>query len=894
MKNNKFRNGLLATLAPLALLFSHAVLAGGPIAQCPSGGAYVWSTGGAGVPFNPDMGDLGPLDNASAVAAVGDAFQVWEDVSTSTASYTNAGSLPVDVDITNYAPYLSAAAPDGLSAIVFDDTGEIFDFLYGAGSGILGFAGPEWGDGVTCEIFEGLSFLNGPSFVDPTAALDVMVHEFGHYSGLGHTVVNGQQFLGLGDTSGPTPFIPAYGFPDPVAETIETMYPYYFGTLVGTRTLHKDDSATLSELYPDASFAATASISGTILLADGITPVTGVNVIARNEADPFLDAVTAISGDYNLDGSYEITGLTPGADYRVYVDEILAGGFSTPLASPFPGPEEYFNGAGESNNVTSPDSVTDFAFVNPDATGVDVIFNSPGPGDPLPVGDDGWFELPIGFDFKVCGDKYTSVFVNANGHLTFGAPDTALSNWVENVPGFLAGPPRIAALWDDLSPYNLSTGVQQGLVTYESSKKSFKVIFADVPEYPNSGANSFTITLSDKDKVDIEYGDLSATDGLAGVSCGGAITSSFETGVDLSDPQKSTKSKKSNKSAKSTKSAKPVKLDKSAAVFELFAVGTNDLANLTLKFDIKKEFSDKWAKKNDTPDKATKLKLPFSSVDVKKFTEIEPTGADIDWYELDVKGEPFLIIDILNGQLDTLIAVFDSTGTPLASDDDGGAGLLSKIVLEGLPEAKYFLAVTTVPDYGLIGAGASGGRYVLDISETDTLPLSLGDDDTQEVQLGFDFPFNGSLYTSVFVNSNGNLTFGSGDTDWSESVSEFLSEQPRIAPLWDDLAPNNGGEVSITWAAGSITVAFDSVPEFFATGSNTFMVTLRSDGSFTVEYGAMTASDGIAGTTEGSGAANPGETDLSAGGPYSATGTTYENFSAGDNDLSLTTVDYNP
>ena len=54
---------------------------------------------------------------------------------------------------------------------------------------------------------------------------------------------------------------------------------------------------------------------------------------------------SAISSDFTDDfsaccpvtGVYEINGLTPGETYAVYVDEIEAGGFSTPPASPLPG-----------------------------------------------------------------------------------------------------------------------------------------------------------------------------------------------------------------------------------------------------------------------------------------------------------------------------------------------------------------------------------------------------------------------------------------------------------------------------------------------------------------------------------------------------------------------------
>ncbi len=883
MKNKIRKTGLPAIVLGLAFGLPLSGQAAGPLFNCEPGVPFAWPDGGSAIPFNPDQGGLGPLTNAQAVALTQNAFDQWGAVPTATASYVDAGTLPVDIDITNFGPVFNGEL-DGLSPIVFDENGEIFDLLYGPGSGILGFASPEFANFATCEILEGSAFLNGGAFGDLTAAFDVMVHEFGHYSNLAHTVVNGE-VAGFGDEAGPTPFDPGYApWPTTLADVdqIETMYPFYFGSGSGTANLAADDVAALSTIYPDASFAATTgSISGTVLLPDGTSGIAGINIIARNEADPYGDAVSAISGDFFEDpanGTFAIRGLTPGADYRVYIDEILAGGFSTPPATPFPGPEEYYNGSLESNNLDSPDNPTEFVFVNPGATDVDIVINAPAPGDPLLVGDDGFVRLALPFSFELCEQSFDSIFVHANGFVTFGAPDTSFFNFIEDAGVFLTQQPRIAMLWDDLSPFNLFTGAQQGLVTYAQSKNTFSVIFEDVPEFGFEpvGANSFTLTLHrSSNHIDLDYGDMTASDGLVGVSCGGAVTSGLETASDLSAI-----GGRNN-------------LHNQPAQYEVFTSFANplDLGTSSVDFTGTTNFEDNWAEKNDTIRKARSLSLPFSSADVGRFTEIEPTGADVDWYRFDVAGGQTLVVDIVAGQLDTLIKVVAPDGTEYLNDDKGFLDLLSKVTVPGTIPGTYYLAVTTFPDFDFTGEGGSGGRYVMEISAVDGIVLDLGDDDSAEVPLGFDFPFNGAIYASVFVNSNGNLTFGSGDTDFSESLAEFLNDQPRIAPLWDDLSPNNGGSVAVEFGAGSLTVIFDSVPEFSATGANSFAVTLRSDGSYTIAYGAVSAVDGIAGATEGGGAADPGPTDLSAGGPFPAAGTTYEIDPA---DLSGLTLEFTP
>ena len=835
-------------------------LANGPLAVCTPGQPFLWPAGGTNIPYNPDQGNLGPLPNAAAAALVGTAFGAWGAIPSASTTYVNAGPLPVDVDITNFGPYLSPAAPDGLSAIVFDDTGEIFDLLFGPISGVLGFAGPEWVDTSTCDILEGMAFLNGPAFGDATEALDVLVHEFGHYQNLAHTAVNGQVFIG--DQSGPSPNN-TFGAPASIAQ-IETMYPFYFGAGSGTATPHADDIAGLSTLYPEATFFSTrGAISGTILAPNGTTKLTGVNVIARNVLNPFNDAVSALSSDFTTDysqssalaGRYTLRGLTPGAQYAVFVDEILEGGFSTPPLTPLPGPEEFYNGVNESTNGSTdvPAAFTAVAAVaGVTVNNIDILFNAPVAGAPLPVGDDGSVQLFLPFTFKLCGQSFESVFVNANGNVTFGE---ASDDFSESRFELLDGPPRAAGLWDDLNP------AAGGTVTFGQTAHTFTVSWTNVPEFPAVGSNTFSIKLYKLfDRIDATYGGMTAVDGLAGVSCGGNVTSRYEQQQNLS--------------------AFPiVELISDPAGFEIFSPQHPfDLANRQLFYTGTLNYNDHWAGNNNTLATAKRVSLPFTSNSVLQFTEHE-TPNDLDFFKFKAKAGQVLMVETLTGRLDTLIGLFDSAGNLLAIDDDSGDGALSRLAILAPADGDYIVGVTQWPDFGFTGAGSGQtGRYVLGVQAITGTLLPVGDDSAVPVTFGFNFPFQGNSWTSAFVNGNGNLTFGSADADFSESVAEFLSAQPRIAALWDDLDPSDGLVVA-TPEPGALTIHFVTVPEFFTEKANNFSIRLDWHGNVTVNYLGVLAEDGLVGVTAGGGAPDPGPSDLSRFLPlFPKTGTTYELF----------------
>ncbi len=289
------------------------------------------------------------------------AFDQWNNVATSTFEAQVAGTIESQTGIAD----VTGANADQIYFVEngygfwinYDTNGDILEEFFGVPrTAVLGIAFPEFSDG-NGEIIEATAVINGwyVSDMDTQGEMvaGVFTHEFGHAINLSHSQVNGPMAYSSYTYAPRYPGVAGCGV-DPVYRwdypaflgldradpyQIETMYPFINSlseagkamSYVGT----SDDRAGISNLYPsDDYLATTGSISGTLRLKDGKTEFSGINIIARNVNNLTGDAVSAMSGDQTQgkigpDGRFTINNLTPGEQYVVYIERIVAGGYPT-------------------------------------------------------------------------------------------------------------------------------------------------------------------------------------------------------------------------------------------------------------------------------------------------------------------------------------------------------------------------------------------------------------------------------------------------------------------------------------------------------------------------------------------------------------------------------------
>lgn len=131
--------------------------------------------------------------------------------------------------------------------------------------------------------------------------------------------------------------------------------------------------------------------------------------------------------------------------------------------------------------------------------------------------------------------------------------------------------------------------------------------------------------------------------------------------------------------------------------------------------------------------------------------------------------------------------------------------------------------------------------------------ISLRDDDYAQIDLGGEsVDFYGTGYDTLYIGSNGYITFLSGDTHYIESLEDHF-DLPRISALFDDLDPPSGGAISWKQLSDRIAVTFENVCEHGGAEGNSFQIEMFNNGKIRITWLGIAAGDGLVGLSQGNG-----------------------------------------
>lgn len=124
---------------------------------------------------------------------------------------------------------------------------------------------------------------------------------------------------------------------------------------------------------------------------------------------------------------------------------------------------------------------------------------------------------------------------------------------------------------------------------------------------------------------------------------------------------------------------------------------------------------------------------------------------------------------------------------------------------------------------------------------TTMTPLNLGDDNTRQVALGFEFEYWGQTFTDVWVSSNGFVSFQSGNHLCCNGQPIDQAQRNTIYAYWSDLISYTGNPY-YRLSDGSALFGWYNVQEYGTNNSNTFEIALFDNGNIQFNYGSLSAS----------------------------------------------------
>ncbi len=602
------------------------------------------------------------------------------------------------------------------------------------------------------------------------------------------------------------------------------------------------------------------------------------------------------------------------------------------------GPDNYGYTWQDSNEPDGPD----FLWITPNTANEIVGLDDDSAGS----------EIPIGFSFPFYENTYNSLYVNSNGHITFGSGSTSLAN--VSLPNSSEPNNMIAWFWDDMNPTESN---YVGHVYYQNQlvngMNAFIISFQDYMEYDGTSTPDDCIQaqviLFENGKIRIQYDyvgsslDLSSetigiensdgTDGLtvasgnAGVTItdnyvveftnseaipewlavspiSGLISSnsadtlnvSFDmTGLSEGLYQKDIKIATNDPnnpiitvpvSISVGLSSEPIfSIDTNSIDFGNIIIGNTETETITIsnsggailsgtiitpyayvisnhdrdtnilsrKKTKKVSSSDKHYLQtqerntlnyNVNPGESTSFDVEFTPLNAVAYNgNITITSNDVNNQSnyISVSGygvTPDIDVTPTSITVDSLIETITNRTFHIANN--GNYDLTYNVSLENTTRGAGG------PDtfgYSWIDSNEMNGPVYswIDISTTGTA-LSLNDDDYTEETLPFSFEFYGNTYNSIYVGSNGLLSFGTGTTNYEDTHipnSEFPNN--IICPLWNDLKPTGTiwGTVYSQTINGNYVVQYENVSHWDSstpTDPVTFEVVLYPNGSILFQY----------------------------------------------------------
>gem|GEM_PF-5970547 len=132
--------------------------------------------------------------------------------------------------------------------------------------------------------------------------------------------------------------------------------------------------------------------------------------------------------------------------------------------------------------------------------------------------------------------------------------------------------------------------------------------------------------------------------------------------------------------------------------------------------------------------------------------------------------------------------------------------------------------------------------------------LNLSDDSFVEIPLsgGVAIPFHGLLYSSVYVGSNGYVTFGRGDWRPAGDAEHHFSLQ-RLSAVSTDLDPSAGGSVTWKQLPDHLAITFENVPVHGRSELNSFQFQLFFTGRLALSIVKAEAPSSVIGISNGLG-----------------------------------------